>query len=314
MYRRDRGELDWDARSMASTNYLNDAASTMQPGFSQFGDSTTSLIPGYDRYMSQGPHGVSQEQFELSRIDSAHEPLINSRQSSAGIPLYPPTMHHDNSSNMSREAPIHRPQQLSAGAYPPSAYSAASPVESPGLSPFSSGTGHSPLLERGSSPFMERTSSPVPRQASPYLDRTGTPVGHYQQPQSSSQFMERTGTPVGHHQDGSLQSMGYHQQSVDRVGTPVGQGRPLMARQGSSFQPQQDRTGTPVGQGRPPMARQGSSFQPQQQTYLNQRPAPQRQFTSDPHDQRRQQQSPGHSPQASDTGNGNMAGRGAHRY
>ncbi|KAJ3724405.1 hypothetical protein C8R42DRAFT_449301 [Lentinula raphanica] len=107
LYRRDRGELDWDARSMASTTLMGDAVSIspsqMQPG---------SSLPGYDRYMATGPGA-----YELSRMDSQQEPLLSGKlyegtsypsQNSLSMP---PAMYRDASSDgLSREAPLHRPQ------------------------------------------------------------------------------------------------------------------------------------------------------------------------------------------------------------
>ncbi|KAJ3763551.1 hypothetical protein EV360DRAFT_91759 [Lentinula raphanica] len=107
LYRRDRGELDWDARSMASTTLMSDAVSIspsqMQPG---------SSLPGYDRYLATGPGA-----YELSRMDSQQEPLLSGKlyegtsypsQNSLSMP---PAMYRDASSDgLSREAPLHRPQ------------------------------------------------------------------------------------------------------------------------------------------------------------------------------------------------------------
>ncbi|EEB96781.1 hypothetical protein MPER_04025 [Moniliophthora perniciosa FA553] len=118
LYRRDRGELDWDARSMASTAYFNDAASSMH-----FGGGTPNL-PGYDKYLVAGPgnhYGPSTENFELARMDSQQEPLLGNSHlyqnpsgyaSRPSIPASPAMSYQDPSSEgFARQAPIHRPQE-----------------------------------------------------------------------------------------------------------------------------------------------------------------------------------------------------------
>ncbi|KAF5393209.1 hypothetical protein D9757_000515 [Collybiopsis confluens] len=160
LYRRDRGELDWDARSMASTTMMGDATS-IAPSQSQ------GYPPGYDRYLTAGP-GT----YELSRMDSQQEPLL-----SGGPRLYeqpypsqqslsmPPAMYLDTTSDsLSREAPLHRPQDY---------------------------FGENP--QRSNSPFME------PRNGTPFMEaRSGTPVSQYPpQPhrQYSSQYSHHAQSP-----------------------------------------------------------------------------------------------------------------------
>ncbi|THH04318.1 hypothetical protein EW145_g5613 [Phellinidium pouzarii] len=69
MYQRDRGELDWDQRSIASTNMLSDTAS-LHHQKSQFYStapaSMTRLPTGYDSYLANGP----TSEIEMSRFDS----------------------------------------------------------------------------------------------------------------------------------------------------------------------------------------------------------------------------------------------------
>lgn len=108
LYQRDRGELDWDACSMASTQIFD----TVPMISHNFHGSTSSLgtLPAYDRYLSHGPQGVT-------------EPLLNARSrfgsqqnSVSSIPpsSYQQPFDHD------REAPLHRPQE--GGIYPPSGH------------------------------------------------------------------------------------------------------------------------------------------------------------------------------------------------
>ncbi|KAG8742312.1 hypothetical protein FRC10_001670 [Ceratobasidium sp. 414] len=74
LYQRDRGELDWDARSMASTAMLDDAASISQ----QKAGFYSSRPSGYDRYMTHGPSASNGSDIELARMDSTDQlPLLN---------------------------------------------------------------------------------------------------------------------------------------------------------------------------------------------------------------------------------------------
>lgn len=80
LYRRDRGELDWDARSTASTAMFDSPISHL--GKSQYYASNTSLarLTGYDRYLTGGAQH-SQSDIELSKMDSIQEPLLNPQSS-----------------------------------------------------------------------------------------------------------------------------------------------------------------------------------------------------------------------------------------
>jgi len=127
LYRRDRGELDWDQRSVATA---------LDPvgGFPAGGrDSPAPSLPGYARYLNRGP-GMDSE-IELSRFDPDRQPLLPSTllpgagQSTqtlpgypspqpphvvSGISQYPPppgNAYHGRGSGSDgfREAPMHRP-------------------------------------------------------------------------------------------------------------------------------------------------------------------------------------------------------------
>jgi hypothetical protein len=116
MYQRDRGELDWDQRSMALT-------SLEETSKSQYGASSAS-IAGYDAYLNRGPNS-SQQDIELLRMDSIQEPLLRPTssmvfQQQQGSVSSPPSLYyHNNASTVSREAPIHRPQERSYSPSPP---------------------------------------------------------------------------------------------------------------------------------------------------------------------------------------------------
>ncbi|KAJ3776312.1 DUF221-domain-containing protein [Lentinula raphanica] len=152
LYRRDRGELDWDARSMASTTLMSDAVSIspsqMQPG---------SSLPGYDRYLATGPGA-----YELSRMDSQQEPLLSGKlyegtsypsQNSLSMP---PAMYRDASSDgLSREAPLHRPQDY-FGEYPQRTHS-----------PYIDSRSNTPVSQYPPQPSRQYTASPQAQYSSP---------------------------------------------------------------------------------------------------------------------------------------------------
>jgi calcium permeable stress-gated cation channel len=164
MYRRDRGELDWDARSMASTALMSDAVS-IAPSPSQ---PYVNSLPGYNKYMTSGPGA-----YELTRMDSQQEPLLGAtydqpNASQASLPMLP-TMYHDASTNgLSREAPLHRPQDY-FGDYPQQS--------------------HSPSTDsRSNTPFMEgRNGTPV-SQYPPHPNRQYSTTSHFQYPTQHSQY------------------------------------------------------------------------------------------------------------------------------
>ena len=143
LYQRDRGEQDWDARSMATANILGDGPS-LHASKSQFyanSSRTGSPAPSvYDRYMVRGPvkHNISGSEIELNRMGDPSAdrlPLLNNQQegyfeappvpqqqqqqqstqqfqpySSPHAPpqsQYPPM--YRNEGDGYREAPIHRP-------------------------------------------------------------------------------------------------------------------------------------------------------------------------------------------------------------
>ena len=128
LYRRDRGELDWDARSIASTTMF-ESPSSPRLGNAQYHASNASLtrLPGYDRYLAGGAQ--SQADIELTKIDSIQEPLLHPQsydyfqhhQAHASQQSFSPsiptsiTQHYPVGRN--REAPTHRPQERSYSSY-----------------------------------------------------------------------------------------------------------------------------------------------------------------------------------------------------
>jgi len=66
LYQRDRGEADWDTRSI----------STMAMGSTMTG-STFFNGGKYDRYLNHGPAG--HQEYEMGKLDSMEEPLLSPR-------------------------------------------------------------------------------------------------------------------------------------------------------------------------------------------------------------------------------------------
>ncbi|KAG6850847.1 hypothetical protein H0H93_007465 [Arthromyces matolae] len=153
LYQRDRGELDWDARSMTSTVLLDGSDSIQSPPGAK--------LPGYDHYLAGGLHQHNQSEFDLSKGDSMQEPLLNPRdymhapQAASQLSLSIPPSLYQEPLGGSSEAPIHRPQERSYSPYPPELNSAHSHSQSPELQ---------------YQPYHNLTSPPQqypPRQASP---------------------------------------------------------------------------------------------------------------------------------------------------
>ncbi|KAL1668993.1 hypothetical protein GGF50DRAFT_45331 [Schizophyllum commune] len=125
LYQRDRGEQDWDAKSMTSTAIL-DAPSMYNYNMT---DSQANLnATRYQNYLAQGP---SQSEIELAHMDSPHEPLLNPRAqfvqhgSSMSVNTLgtPPSLYQEPMAARStagfREAPLHR--NMSYDSYGPEA-------------------------------------------------------------------------------------------------------------------------------------------------------------------------------------------------
>jgi hypothetical protein len=149
LYQRDRGELDWDQRSIATAldstaNFPAGGRNSPAPSFS-----------GYNRYLTHGPRGDSE--IELSRFDLDQQPLLpptllpGPGQSSHSLPpgyaspqppyaaqgatQYPPQpAYHGRMSSHDgfREAPTHRP--YSRHGHETSVHSFHSGRDSPGPS------------------------------------------------------------------------------------------------------------------------------------------------------------------------------------
>jgi hypothetical protein len=150
LYQRDRGELDWDQRSIATTTVFDNASfmpggrppslfyadgrtGTPAPGY-------TPPIPGYNTYLNQGPSEI-----ELTNLEEQQRPLLHQPSQGSGFfdgnqPGARQTMHSSSTSmpqNLQqnfndgggyREAPIHRPYPSN---HAPSTYSGYSDGQAP---------------------------------------------------------------------------------------------------------------------------------------------------------------------------------------
>lgn len=161
-YQRDRGDADWDARSMASTNILGGGGGSFyQPAqgpyqHAQYAQSQASQAPAYaqsqyfdqppppapapgrfERYMPGGGRAASpRNDIELASLDQQQQPLLREQQGAGGYephrratqysdaPALPASMHQ----GPLREAPVHRPARQASGyAEPSPAYHSPDP-------------------------------------------------------------------------------------------------------------------------------------------------------------------------------------------
>lgn len=77
LYQRDRGEADWDARSIASSTYFGDNASVYN--LKQGGRDSPAPGPlGYSEYIANGPRNVPNDHIEMTRIQTRDDqaPLL----------------------------------------------------------------------------------------------------------------------------------------------------------------------------------------------------------------------------------------------
>ena len=133
LYQRDRGELDWDQRSIGTTNILAGDGSSIGPSKSIFYAGRASPAPSYgrgspapsvyDRYMSKGPTHVpnSSSEIELSGINTNTDqlPLLASQQ---GYPDAVPPRPVSRSNQYYQQSPLGgapAPGSMQQGQYPP---------------------------------------------------------------------------------------------------------------------------------------------------------------------------------------------------
>ena len=65
LYRCNRGDLDWDQRSISSMNMLDNS----KPAFYANDNNSSGQLPGYNHYIAEGP---AQPDIELSQIPNCH--------------------------------------------------------------------------------------------------------------------------------------------------------------------------------------------------------------------------------------------------
>ncbi|KIJ51310.1 hypothetical protein M422DRAFT_203398 [Sphaerobolus stellatus SS14] len=180
LYQRDRGELDWDKRSISTTNLLSDTASTSKAGFLNQGrDSPVPSLPGYNQYLLRGTNNQSEDLPLLQDTGSqialipngeeynTYEGQYSAPQAPAGT-QYPPT--------------AYRATPLPLGAYqpPPQVYQQQTDyysqhtVQDPYQRPYSA-QGQGP-------PGLGRTSPPQAQAPSAYQ----RPYAHQQQGSAGS--------------------------------------------------------------------------------------------------------------------------------
>lgn len=195
-------------------------ASGLHPSKSQYYASDATLVSGFagrEKYLATGPGSVGHHQapeYELTQMDSMQEPLLSPRsfdyyqqqgfvsQQSLSSPAVPPNMYPQDTSRqgagVTREAPVHRPQERSYSpaptyssdpqyhsprpAYPPTRSQSPGPQQQ--LNQF-----HQPARGQSPGPHQQfnhpnQGQSSVPHQLNQY--RPGgysPPQGHSPQPQ-----------------------------------------------------------------------------------------------------------------------------------
>jgi len=133
LYQRDRGELDWDQRSIGTTNILAGDGASVGPSKSMFYANPSgrgspapafgreSSAPSvYDRYMARGPLGASD--IELARIDSNADqlPLLMSQQGYFdGAPARPPSGQYYPQGPQASPPGMMQPRTSPQAQYPP---------------------------------------------------------------------------------------------------------------------------------------------------------------------------------------------------
>ena len=85
LYRRDRGD-DWDTRSIASSNMLQETKSVYGSDPIRATSPAPSKLLGYDRYMAHGP---GHPEIEMARLDIPdNQPLLNQVRGSSLSEVY----------------------------------------------------------------------------------------------------------------------------------------------------------------------------------------------------------------------------------
>ena len=72
LYQRDRGELDWDQRSVSSATLIDNSSTAYLNPAGRAASPAPSKLAGYDRYLATGP----QPEIEMTRLDYDQQPLL----------------------------------------------------------------------------------------------------------------------------------------------------------------------------------------------------------------------------------------------
>ncbi|RXW14887.1 hypothetical protein EST38_g10967 [Candolleomyces aberdarensis] len=188
LYHRERGELDWDQRSISSTNMLDNAS--MISGHLPRG--SVSKFSGYDEYLTKGP-SHQQHGIELTKIDSMTEPLLDSRgppfqrqaMDSQQTLASPPSLYqYPNGSAVSRD--LYRPQE---GNWSPSpAYQSTETLHQSGPSPTFNGYVQSPDSFQTHQYPPQHQRQPSNNVLAGYQNRSQTPSSSGHSPNPSQQY------------------------------------------------------------------------------------------------------------------------------
>lgn len=223
LYQRDRGEQDWDTRSVAAGTVLGDGSTLSHSKSGFYASSASRDHPaGYDQYMQQGPQrtgtpGLVPGGYEMARLGSeANLPLLATHSTASFA---------NPSTNGSHHSLHDRSPSVGPGAGP--GYF-ASPTQ--GHSPYDERSGSSMgyHARAGSAGFDQTVASATgyppqqqQQQRQPYVDRTQSPSGYQQRSGSAmgsqQHSQSRSGSAMGYQQQQSQSrsgsAMGYHQQS-----------------------------------------------------------------------------------------------------
>ena len=167
-----------------------------------FAGASSASVAGYDAYLNHDSNNMIQQDIELSRLDPLQEPLLSPTspmafqqqqgfvsRPSLGISSSPSPYHHNNASTVSREAPIHRPQERS---YSPSPTYVSSEASLPPL----------PSSQQHFEPIQNRRQGRTNPSQFPGPSPTPRPYSHQQHARQnsgnllgSSQLRNQTSSP-----------------------------------------------------------------------------------------------------------------------
>lgn len=205
LYQRDRGELDWDQRSVAATTALGHGSNLhhKKSGFYASHGATSSNI--YDQYMQQLPRvgtpsgGLGVSNYEMSKLGGSESNLpLLATQSTASL------------SGQTGYESQHSLHGRTPSAGPNAAYG-SSPMQNDNSSGYyNQGSYHGRAPSSGFEQTVARSGSPYSRPPSAGMDRAvahagGTYPPQHQQQYSDRQVPSRSGSSMGHYQQSPSQ-------------------------------------------------------------------------------------------------------------